>query len=220
VELSAARDPGGRDLEPPSLQEEDQDLLSLLLRPFGEEYAAEAARLILARYRTLGAALAADENRLRSLLPTLGEAAAHLTAIRRAMLHAARDEALAEPVLSGTAALARYLRLDSAWLPIEQVRVLFLAAGNRLLADEVIASGSVDRAPASLRAILVRALDLGASGLILVHNHPGGSPEPSRADIETTRDLVGACRPLDIIVHDHLVVARGGWTSLRLLNLM
>jgi DNA repair protein RadC len=220
LELSAARDPGGSELEPPPIGSDEHDLLVALLRPFGDEAAARASTLLLAEYRTVGAALAAGEGRLRSLLPELGKAAAHLSAIRSAMLHVARDEALAEPVLAGPAALARYLRLEMAWLPFEQLRILFLAAGNRLVADEVVASGSVDRSPAPPRPILVRALELGASGLILVHNHPGGSPEPSRADIEATRELVGACRPLDIVVHDHLVVARSGWTSLRLLNLM
>jgi DNA repair protein RadC len=136
------------------------------------------------------------------------------------MLRALRDEALTGAEISGTEALARYLRADMGYRPCEQLRILFLATGNRLLADEVVIEGSIDSASVLPRPIVHRALELGATGIIAVHNHPGGSPEPSRADIEATRYLVTACRPLEIEVHDHLIVARGGWTSLRLKGLL
>jgi DNA repair protein RadC len=136
------------------------------------------------------------------------------------MLRILRSEALNGPVLSSGADLARYLRADMAWRPNEQVRVLFLAADNRLLADEVMAEGSIDTAPLPARPIVHRALDLGAAGLILVHNHPSGSAKASDGDLAATRALVIACRQIDIAVHDHLIVARGGWTSLRLEGLL
>lgn len=136
------------------------------------------------------------------------------------MLHALRDEALLGPQIGGTEALAHYLRADMGHRPSEQLRVLFLATGNRLLADEVMVHGSIDSTPMLPRPIIHRALDLGASGLIMIHNHPGGSPEPSRADLSATLELASACRPLEIVVHDHLIVAKGGWTSLRLRHLM
>lgn len=147
-------------------------------------------------------------------------AARYLAALGAAMRHILREEALPGAHISGTEALARYLRADMGYRPGEQLRVLFLVAANRLVADEVMVQGSIDSAPLLLRPIVHRALDLGASGLIIVHNHPGGSSEPSRADIEATKALVFACRPLDIIVHDHLIVARGGWSSLRAKGLM
>lgn len=136
------------------------------------------------------------------------------------MLHVLRDEALPGMEIGGTEALARYLRADMGWRPCEQLRILFLGTGNRLLADEVMFEGSIDSAPLLPRPIVHRALDLGARGIILIHNHPSGDPEPSRADAEATHHLVAACRPLEIAVHDHLIVARGGWTSLRLKGLL
>jgi len=136
------------------------------------------------------------------------------------MLHALRDEALGGAEIAGTESLAHYLRADMGFRPGEQLRILFLATGNRLVADEIMFQGSIDSATMLPRPIVHRALDLGASGIIVVHNHPGGSPEPSRADIEATRELVMACRPLEIAVHDHLIVARGGWTSLRMRRLL
>lgn len=136
------------------------------------------------------------------------------------MLHALREEALLGPEIAGTEELARYLRADLAYRPLELFRVLFLGTGNRLLADEVMFQGSIDSAGMLPRPIIHRALDLGASGLVMIHNHPSGSPEPSRADLDATYDLIAACKPLDIIVHDHLIVAKSGWTSLRLKGLM
>lgn len=144
----------------------------------------------------------------------------HLTGVRAAMLHVLREEALPGARIGGTEALARYLRADMSHRRDEQIRILFLADGNRLIADEVMVQGTVDSAPLLPRTIVHRALDLGASGLILIHNHPSGSQKPSRADLDATRELVSACRPLDIVIHDHLIVARGGWTSLRLQGLM
>lgn len=164
--------------------------------------------------------LAAPARRRRKLLVGHEEVALHLAAIREAMLHALREEALTGAEIAGTEALARYLRADMGYRPGERLRVLFMATGNRLLADEVMFEGSIDSASVLPRPIVHRALELGASGIILVHNHPSGSPEPSRADIEATRDLIAACRPLEIAVHDHLIVARGGWTSLRLRGLL
>lgn len=148
------------------------------------------------------------------------QALRHLSAIARAATESARHEALGGDMLAGLDAVARYLRLDLGYAPLETVRVLMLSALNRLLADETVARGSASIAPLSVRPIVHRALDLGAAGLILVHNHPSGSPEPSRQDIEVTRALVAACRPLDLSVHDHLIVARGGWTSLRTRGLL
>lgn len=175
---------------------------------------------LIAEFGSLGAALAAPPDRRAKPLAGRPAAARHLVHVRAAMLHALRGESLSSTRIAGTEALASYLRLDMGYGPSEQLRVLFLATGNRLLADEVLVRGSVDRASMPPRPIVHRALDLGASGLILVHNHPGGNPEPSRADIEATRELVAACRPLEIAVHDHLIVARGGWTSLRMKGLM
>ncbi|MEM1390121.1 MAG: JAB domain-containing protein, partial [Pseudomonadota bacterium] len=97
----------------------------------------------------------------------------------------------------------------------EQFRVLFLDKKNQLLADELMGQGTVDHAPVYPREIAKRALELHASALILVHNHPSGDPTPSRADIDMTREIIDALAPLDILVHDHLIAAKQGVTSFK-----
>ena len=136
------------------------------------------------------------------------------------MLHVLRRDAFTEEAISTTDQVAAYLRLDMAYEAEELVRVLFLASDNHLLRDEVMFRGTIDQAPFFPRVVVHRALDCAAASLILVHNHPSGAPEPSRADLEGTRDLVAACRPLDILVHDHIIVGRRGWSSLRSRGLM
>ncbi len=113
----------------------------------------------------------------------------------------------------------RYLQLDMAREPVERFRVLFLDAQNRLL-DETVADGSIKQAPVYPREVMRRALQVGATALILVHNHPSGDPSPSRSDIDMTRRIIDAGRELDVTVHDHLVVARTGWTSFRARGLL
>ena len=102
----------------------------------------------------------------------------------------------------------------------EQFRILFLDKRNRLLADEVQGKGTVDHTPVYVREVLRRALELSASAIVLVHNHPSGDPTPSRADIEMTKEIINAADKLDIAVHDHLIVGRDGHISLRAAGLV
>src|SRR5438132_10245292 len=102
----------------------------------------------------------------------------------------------------------------------EQIRILFLDKKNRLIADEVQQRGTVDHTPVYPREVVKRALELSATAVILVHNHPSGDPTPSRADIEMTRAIVEVAKPLGISVHDHIIVGRDGHASLRALKLM
>jgi DNA repair protein RadC len=153
----------------------------------------------------------------------LGDGAAavqHLKVVRDAMLHALRTEAFARPTLDDSQKLIDYLSLDMALLPTERLRVLFLNATNRLLHDETLAEGSVSEAPVYPREIMRRALEVGATALILAHNHPSGDPTPSRGDVEATRRIADAGRALDICIHDHVIVARSGWSSFRALGLL
>jgi DNA repair protein RadC len=140
--------------------------------------------------------------------------------VRDAMLHALRTEALAGPILTDSRALIDYLSLDMAHLVTERLRVLFLNSGNRLLYDETFAEGSVSETAVYPREIMRRALDVGATALILVHNHPSGDPTPSRGDVEATRQIADAGRTFDICIHDHVIVARSGWSSFRALGLL
>jgi DNA repair protein RadC len=144
----------------------------------------------------------------------------YLGIVRESMLHALRSEAFAGPVLTDSASLIDYLSFDMSHLGAERVRVLFLNSGNRLLHDEVIAEGSVNKTAIYPREIMRRALDVGATALILVHNHPSGEPWPSASDIEATRRVADAARPLDICIHDHIIVGRSGWSSFRALGLI
>jgi DNA repair protein RadC len=148
------------------------------------------------------------------------EAVRHLGIVRHAMVHALRTEAFARPALGDSQALIDYLTMDMALLPTERLRVLFLNTSNRLLFDETLAEGSVSEAPVYPREIMRRALEVGATALILVHNHPSGDPTPSRGDIEATRRIADAGRALDICIHDHVIVARSGWSSFRALGLL
>ncbi len=124
------------------------------------------------------------------------------------------------PVLSGWTALCDYLHAAMAHSRTEQVRVLFLNAKNTLLANEAMWDGSVDEASVHVREVISRAIALGATALIIVHNHPSGDPTPSQQDIRLTRDLVEAGRHMKVIVHDHVIVGSQGHTSLRATGLI
>jgi DNA repair protein RadC len=146
----------------------------------------------------------------------LGETSvAALKIVQAASLRLLREQASAKPVLSNWQALLDYLRADMAHHAIERVRVLHLNTKNQLIRDELMNEGSIDEAPLYAREVIRRAIDLGSAALILVHNHPSGDPSPSKADIEVTRAVVDAGRRLGITVHDHIIMAAGGHTSLR-----
>jgi DNA repair protein RadC len=124
------------------------------------------------------------------------------------------------PILSSWDALGDYLQASMAHSPIEQVRVLFLNAKNMLLANEVMWDGSVDEASVHVREVISRAIVLGATAIVIVHNHPSGDPSPSQQDIRLTRDLVDAGRHMRVTVHDHVIVGAQGRTSLRSMGLI
>ena len=141
-----------------------------------------------------------------------------LATMRLAMLHSLRPERLEEPLLSNANALVAYLRMRLANLPHEEVHALYLDVRNRLIRDETVARGTIGFAPCCPRDIIRRALELGASSIVLAHNHPSGDPKPSRQDIETTRLLANAANALDIRLLDHLIIARSGAVSLHALG--
>lgn len=180
------------------------------------------AERLVEEFGSLAAALAAGPRAQARALGATGGAAAivHLATVREAMLHALRAEALSGPALADSQTLIDYLFLDMAHLPMERLRVLYLNAANRLLHDESIADGSINETPIYPREIMRRALEVGATALILAHNHPSGDPRPSSGDIDATRRIVEAGRALDIRIHDHVIIARTGWTSFRALGLL
>ena len=131
-----------------------------------------------------------------------------------------REPTRRRTVISSWSALLSYVRLAIQHEGREQVRVLYLDRKNQLILDEVTNEGTVDHAPVYPREIIRRALELSASSVILVHNHPSGDPTPSRADVEITQAVVAAGKPLGVTVHDHLVVGREGVVSFKAKGLM
>jgi DNA repair protein RadC len=151
----------------------------------------------------------------------MGEAAVvELKIVHAAASRLARGEMKRRPVLSSWTSVLDYCRTAMAFAEREQFRVLFLDKRNRLIADEMQAVGTVDHTPVYPREVVKRALELSATALVLVHNHPSGDPTPSRADIEMTKQIVDVARPLGIEVHDHIIVGKEGHSSLKGLRLI
>ena len=132
----------------------------------------------------------------------------------------ARGEIKHRHVLSSWASVLDYCRADMAFDAKERFRILFLDKGNRLIKDEVQQTGTVDHTPVYPREVVKRALELSATAVILVHNHPSGDPTPSRADIQMTQAIIEVAKPLGIAVHDHIIVGKNGHTSLKALKLI
>src|SRR5262249_15525630 len=146
--------------------------------------------------------------------------ATHLKIVEAAAHRLAKTRVMGRPALSSWAALLDYCTTAMARSQNEEFRVLFLDRKNSLIADEVQNRGTVDHTPVYPREIIKRALELSASAIILVHNHPSGDPTPSKADIAMTREIVTAAKALSIAVHDHLVIGRSGHASFKSLGLL
>ena len=173
------------------------------------------ARTLLQRFGSLAGVLQTDPRTLAAH-PGMGEAtAAALRIVTVAATRMARQKVREAPVIGSWQALIDYLTIDMAHLTVERVRVLYLNTRNMLILDDLVGEGSIDEAAIHPREVIRRALDLGAAALILVHNHPSGSPQPSRADIEITNRIAEAGRLLGVSVHDHVVIGREGYVSLK-----
>ena len=173
------------------------------------------AKALLARFGSLSAVLNADHRALAEV-EGMGEvSAAALKIVALAARRMARSEVQQKPVLGSWQALLDYLAIDMAHLPVERVRVLYLDTRNRLILDHHVGDGSIDEAAIHPREVVKKALEVGASALILVHNHPSGCPEPSRADIQITGRIAEAGRLIGVTVHDHVIVGREGHVSLK-----
>ena len=178
------------------------------------------AKALQARFGSLSAILAAPSRDLVQV-PGIGETvAAYLKAIAELNARASRENIQKKTAISSWSALVEYVRTELQHEKREQFRILFLDRKNQLIADEVMGHGTVDHAPVYTREVARRALELHASALILVHNHPSGDTTPSRADIDVTREIIDALDPFDITVHDHLIAGTGGVTSLKAAGLI
>ena len=168
------------------------------------------AKTLIARFGTLSDVLHADADALQQVDGVGQAAAAALKSVGIAARRMARGQIEQKPVLSSWQALLDYLALDMGSLKHERVRVLFLDTRNHLILDHLASEGSIDEAAIHPREVIRKAFDIGASALILVHNHPSGNPEPSRADIAITSRIAEAGKHLGITVHDHVIVGGGG----------
>ena len=178
------------------------------------------AKALLARFGSFAEVIAAPRARLMDV-PGVGESVAnHLKIVEAAAQRLAKTQVIGRPALSSWTALLDYCTAAMARSDKEEFRVLFLDRKNVLIADEVQNKGTVDHAPVYPREVIKRALELSASCLILVHNHPSGDPTPSKADIAMTREIVTAAKALGIAVHDHLVIGRAGHSSFKSLGLL
>lgn len=198
---------------------DDRALLALMLtRTMGASSAEYCANQLLGRFGSLGALVAADSVEVARQAPE--DATRDLKLLRELTVRLARVEACQRPVITSWDAMLAYVRIALAQEPREQFRALYLDRRNILIQDEFVAAGTVDHAPVYPREVVRRALELSASAIILVHNHPSGDPTPSRADIEMTRKIIDAARVFAIQIHDHVIVGREGTASLKSLGLI
>jgi len=178
------------------------------------------AKALIARFGSFAEVIASPRERLIEVDGVSDGVAAQLKIVAAAALRLSRTQILGKPALTSWAALIDYCAAAMARSQREEFRVLFLDRRNVLIADEVQSTGTIDHTPVYPREIVKRALELGATAIILVHNHPSGDPAPSRADISMTRDVVDAAKGLGIVVHDHVIVGRKGHASLKALGLL
>ncbi len=199
----------------------DYELLELyLFRTMPRGDVKPVAKALLARFGGMGAVLGASVAELTTVRGVGERVALDLKLLQEATLRVGRETVARRPVITSSAQLQAYVKTALAHEPREQFRVLFLDKRNQLIADEVMNHGTVDHAPVYPREVVRRALEVSASAIILVHNHPSGDPTPSSADVTMTREVIEAARALKILVHDHLVVGREGTASFKTLGLL
>ena len=199
----------------------DYELLELVLfRAIPQRDVKPLAKELVAKFGSFSEVIAAPPGRLAEL-KGVGEAViTELKIVHAAASRLARGQVQKRPVLSSWSSVIDYCRTTMAFAEKEQFRILFLDKRNQLIVDEVQQVGTVDHTPVYPREVVKRALELSATALILVHNHPSGDPTPSHADIQMTQTIIDVARPLGIAVHDHIVVGKEGHASFKSLRLI
>jgi DNA repair protein RadC len=199
----------------------DYELLELVLfRAVPRRDVKPLAKILIAKFGSFAEVISAPVARLAEV-KGLGDAAiTELKVVQASANRLARGQVKQRPVLSSWSTVLDYCRTAMAFADKEQFRILFLDKRNQLIADEVLQTGTVDHTPVYPREVVKRALELSATAIILVHNHPSGDPTPSRADIQMTQSIVEVARPLGISVHDHIIVGKEGHASFKGLKLI
>ena len=199
----------------------DYELLELVLfRAIPQRDVKPLAKELIARFGSFAEVVAAPPARLAEIKGMGESAITELKVVYAAASRLARGQVQKRPVLSSWSSVLDYCRMAQAFADKEQSRVLFLGKRNQLIADELQQTGTVDHTPVYPREVIKRALELSATALILVHNHPSGAPTPSRADIQMTQAIVDIAKPLGIAVHDHIIVGKEGHASFKGLRLI
>ena len=199
----------------------DYELLELVLMgAIARRDVKPIAKRLLKVFGSYEGVLTAPPERLREVEGVGESAIAMLKVIEAAAVRLAQSKVLGRPLISNWQALLDYCHVAMAHATREQFRILFLDRKNVLIADEVQQQGTVDHTPVYPREVIKRALELQATAIILVHNHPSGDPTPSRSDIEMTREIADAAQKLGIALHDHVVIGRGGHSSFKSLGLL
>lgn len=206
---------GGADAMP------DYELLELVLfRAIQRRDTKDLAKRLIARFGSFAEVVNAPEARLREVTEVGEAVVTELKLVQSAALRLMKGGLYDKPILSSWQSVLDYLKAVQGFESREQFRILFLDKKNRLIADEVQGKGTVDHTPVYVREVVKRALELSASAILLAHNHPSGDPTPSRADIEMTKLIVEAAKPLGIAVHDHVIVGKSAHTSFKALRLI
>ncbi|MEA2976446.1 MAG: repair protein RadC [Alphaproteobacteria bacterium] len=199
----------------------DYELLELVLfRAVPRRDVKPLAKMLIAKFGSFAEVICAPVARLGEV-KGLGDAAiTEIKVVQAAASRLAQGQVKRRPVLSSWSTVLDYCRTAMAFADKEQFRILFLDKRNQLIADELLQVGTVDHTPVYPREVVKRALELSATAIILVHNHPSGDPTPSRADIQMTQSIVEVARPLGISVHDHIIVGKEGHASFKGLKLI
>jgi DNA repair protein RadC len=199
----------------------DYELLELVLfRAIPQRDIKPLAKELIAKFGSFAEVVSAPRARLKEIKGVGDAAVDELQIVLAAAGRLARGEVRKRQVLSSWSSVLDYCRMAQAFADKEQFRVLFLDKRNQLIADELQQTGTVDHTPVYPREVVKRALELSATALILVHNHPSGDPTPSRADIQMTQSIVEIAKPLGIAVHDHIIVGKEGHASFKGLRLI
>jgi len=198
----------------------DYELLELLLNVIPQKDVKPLAKQLIEEFGGFAEVLAQPAEVLQRFKGVSATTSAYLKTVEIAAQRILKAKVMDRPVISSWDALLDYCNAAMARRPTEQFRLLFLDRKNVLIADELQQEGTIDHTPLYPREVVKRALEVNASALIMVHNHPSGDPTPSKADIEMTRAVRDTLRPLGITLHDHLVIGRRGHTSFKSVGLL
>jgi len=204
---------------PDALQ--DYELLELVLfLAIPQKDVKPLAKDLIKRFGGIPEVMSAPIEELTKIDGIKEKTALALKSITALSHRAAKNELMSKPILNSWTRLMDYCMSTMAHETKEHFRILFLNKKNEMIADEIQGSGTVDHTPAYPREIMKRSLELGATALILMHNHPSGDPKPSEADVDMTRQIMRAAEPFNITIHDHIIISKNGYSSFKNLGLI